>query len=179
MNKYSQNYLNELIQSGLNLDHSRSFVSAGNPANHGQISPLYAKLQEFGLMKRPNVSDYAYESMKARGRIASKNIPSILASNPNLKMFGRLGKNTIFQALLDKITPGGSRVDAYKSSLGNSLGGYGIKNMERNSELSKNFLNSMDSAMAGSDGQWDYSKSHGFNRSETVNNLAAFKKRFG
>jgi hypothetical protein len=80
---------------------------------------------------------------------------------------------------LDKITPGGSRVDAYKSSLGNSLGGYGIKNMERNSELSKNFLNNMDSAMADSDGQWDYSKSHGFNRAETINNLGAFKRKFG
>jgi hypothetical protein len=179
MNKYSENYLNKLIQSGLNMDHSRSFVSAGNPANHGQISPLQAKLQELGLMRRPNISDYAYESMKARGRIASKNIPSILASNPNLKIFGELGKNTIFQALFDTITPGGSRVEAYKSSLGNSLGGYGIKNMEINSELSKNFLNNLDSTMANSDGQWDYSKSHGFNRSETVNNLAAFKKKFG
>ena len=182
MNKYAQNYLNDLINSGLNLDHSRSFVSAGNPANYGFISPIKAKLQDWGLMKTPRVSDYAYAVMRSRGSAAEKNLPSILASNPDLEMFGRLGKNTIFQRLFDKITPGGSREDAYKSimaNFGNELGGYGIKNQAINADKAKTFLSNIDSAMTGADGQWDYSKSQGFNRSETINNLGAFKRKFG
>jgi hypothetical protein len=182
MNKFSENYINHLIRSGLNLNHAPSLVSAGNPANHGFISPLHAKLQDWGLMKKPNISTYAYHLMRTRGEAANSNLASVLGSNPDLEMFGRLGKNRIFQQIYDRITPGGSREDAYKAiigNFGNSLGGYGLKNQYRNAYLAKNILNNLDSAMAGSDGSWDYSKSHGYNRAEVINNLAAFKRKFG
>jgi hypothetical protein len=180
--KYAQDYVNNLIAAGLNLDHSNDLRSSGNIANHGFVSPLMAFLQRIGILPRPNVSDYQYQKMRERGSAAEKEVPSIIASNPNLKMFGRLGENTLFQGALDSVTPGGSRVNAYKSVLGNlvpQMRGHGNANIQEDAESAKNIFDNLENQMKDSTGNWDYNKSIGFNRSEMVNNLSTFKKRFG
>lgn len=183
MNKYAENYLNiikKFIPGILNLNSPENIGTNQNPANHGYIQSFLPFLKPF---KRPNVSDYAYMKMQERSRLADAMTPSILASNPELKELGRIGENKIFQSMYDKyLSPGGSRVDAYKtilSGMGNQLGGATIKGMRNAAESSANILNNLELAGSNQSGGWDYDRMSGYNKPETAKNLIEFKKVFG
>jgi len=164
MNKYAENYLN-VIKNLLNLNTAQDLGDSGNPANHGYVHSFLPFLKP---LKRPNVSDYAYAKMQERGRLADEMAPSILASNPELKELGRLGQNKLFQSVYDKyLSPGGSRVDAYKTILGgmgNELGGTTIKGMRNAAESSANILKNLEVAGSNGSGEWDYDRMSGYNR---------------
>jgi len=183
MNKYAESYLNilkGLIPSILDLNSAEHIDTDQNPANHGYIKSFLPFLKP---LKRPNVSDYAYTKMQERSRLADAMTPSILASNPELKELGRIGENKLFQSVYDKyLSPGGSRVDAYKTILGgmgNQLGGTTIKGMQNASEASANILKNIESAGSNRSGDWDYDTMSGYNKPETAKNLVEFKKIFG
>jgi len=179
MNKYAENYLN-VIKNLLNLNTVQDLGDSGNPANHGYVHSFLPFLKP---LKRPNVSDYAYAKMQERGRLADEMAPSILASNPELKELGRLGQNKLFQSVYDKyLSPGGSRVDAYKTILGgmgNQLGGTTIKGMRNAAESSANILKNIESGGSNAAGEWDYDRMSGYSKPETAKNLVEFKKVFG
>jgi len=183
MNKYAESYLNiikNFIPNILNLNSAEHIYTNQNPANHGYIKSFLPFLKP---LKRPNVSDYAYTKMQERSRLADAMTPSILASNPELKELGRIGKNKLFQSVYDKyLSPGGSRVDSYKtilSGMGNQLGGTTIKGMRNAAESSANILKNIESAGSNAAGEWDYDRMSGYNKPETAKNLIAFKKVFG
>jgi hypothetical protein len=179
MNKYAESYLN-IIKNLLNLNTVEDLGASGNPANHGYVHSFLPFLKPF---KRPNVSDYAYVKMQERSRLANAMTPSILASNPGLKELGQLGENQLFQSIYDKyLSPGGSRVDAYKTILGgmgNQLGGTTIKGMRNAAESSANILKNLELAGSNGSGAWDYDRMSGYNKPETAKNLIEFKKVFG
>lgn len=179
MNKYAENYLN-VIKDLLNLNTVQDLGDSGNPANHGYVHSFLPFLKP---LKRPNVSDYAYAKMQERSRLADAMAPSILASNPELKELGRLGQNKLFQSVYDKyLSPGGSRVDAYKTILGgmgNELGGTTIKGMRNAAQSSANILKNLELAGSNGSGEWDYDQMSGYNKPETAKNLIEFKKVFG
>lgn len=183
MNKYAESYLNiikNFIPNILNLNSAEHIDTNQNPANHGYIKSFLPFLKP---LKRPNVSDYAYTKMQERSRLADAMTPSILASNPELKELGRLGQNKLFQSVYDKyLSPGGSRVDSYKtilSGMGNQLGGTTIKGMRNAAESSANILKNIESAGSNAAGEWDYDRMSGYNKPETAKNLIAYKKVFG
>ena len=182
MNKYAESYLNiikNFIPNILNLNSAEHIDTNQNPANHGYIKSFLPFLKP---LKRPNVSDYAYAKMQERTRLADAMTPSILASNPELKELGRLGQNKLFQSVYDKyLSPGGSRVDSYKTILGgmgNQLGGTTIKGMRNAAESSANILKNIESAGSNAAGEWDYDRMSGYNKPETAKNLIAFNKVF-
>ena len=180
MNKYAESYLNIIKDLIMGLNSAEHIDTNQNPANHGYIKSF---LPFLAPLKRPNVSDYAYTKMQERSRLADAMTPSILASNPELKELGRLGQNKLFQSVYDKyLSPGGSRVDAYKTILGgmgNQLGGTTIKGMQNASEASANILKNIESAGSNRPGDWDYDAMSGYNKPETAKNLIEFKKVFG
>jgi len=168
VNKYAKFYFSSVTQK-----------LAENPANHGVT--FWPFKRTFGRPK--GLSDYAFAKMQERGRLASGALPGIISSNPIMKVFGRLGENRIAQYFIDKyLTPGGGYGDAYMKTLksfGTRFGGTGIKNLSAASEASKNILNNVNKAFSNQDGLWDYKKSYGYDRSQTIDNLSMFQKHFG
>lgn len=168
MNKYAHFYLSKVNQK-----------LAENPANHGFI--FWPFKRTFG---RPaGISDYAFRKMQERGAVAGKMLPDVIASNPIMKMFGRLGENRLAQYFIDKyVSPGGSYADAYLKTLGafgKDFAGPGINNLPQAAKSSANFLKNIGKTFTDNDGIWDYKKSYGYTMPQVIDNLAAYKKQFG
>ncbi len=168
MNKYANFYFYSVTQK-----------LAENPANHGAIFWPFKR----ALGRPKGLSDYAFAKMQERGRLASGILPDIIASNPIMKIFGKLGDNRVAQYFIDKyLSPGGSYADAYIKTLGSfgkDLAGPGIKNLPQAAKASANLLKNVSTAFTGNDGVWDYKKSYGYNMPQTIENLSAYQKNFG
>lgn len=134
-------------------------------------------------MTRPKVSDYAYTAMQERERVSSIAAPAMAAANPINQQFGEIAKSPWFQQFVDSnMSPGGSMNDAFNVALGRfgkDISGPGMRNAEEGAVMAGNIVKNIDSQMLDENGMFDYGKSSGFNRRETVQNLAAYNKKFG
>jgi len=163
-----------------------SSIATGNPMFDTMINLMMSSFNGgrpmLGTFKRPTVSDYQQTSMQERYRVFDLAKPSLLAANPMLAELGDIGQNRLFQEFMDQYTPGGSMTDAFGVVMGNfteNMAGPGIRNAEANAIHAANIVRNVSNGMSDKDGQWDYFKSHGFNRAETFQNMAAFNKKFG
>ncbi len=146
------------------------------------ISSMNGGKPMLGTFKRPSVSDYQYTSMQERNRVFELAKPSLLAANPFLKDFGKLGENKLFQEFADQYTPGGSMTDAFGVVMGNfteNMAGPGIRNAEANAVMSANIVRNVSNSLTDKDGNFDYMKTSGFNRAEVFQNMAAINRKFG
>jgi len=176
----------------------------GNPANSGfspgasistgagQIVDMILNLLLSGITKkmgglahmgRPEVSDNSQRLMRERDDTASRMMSGIYGSSPQNKMFGPLGDNALSQQFGDSMfQSGGSRGDAFKQifgRFGTQLGGMGSDGMEVAGKASAQVLRNIDSKFTNSDGIWQYGKTAGFNRQNTISAVAEFTSTFG
>ena len=179
--------------------------SGGNPANRGfapqtSVSTgagniadmvinmlLYSITQKMGgiaSMGRPQVSDYANRMMKSRDLEAYTMMSGIYGTSPSNKKFGALGNNAIAQQFGDMFfQSGGSRGEAFKQvygRFGSQFGGTNEAGLKEAGEKAANVITNMDTQFTDQkSGKWDYSKTSGFNRKNTINAVAEFTSQFG
>ena len=133
---------------------------------------------------RPQMSDYADRMMKDRESKASEMMSGIYGSSPSSKMFGPLGDNALSQQFGDMfVQSGGSRGEAFKQvfgRFGNQFGGAGPGGIDTAGKASARVIENMDNQFTDRDtGAWQYGKTGGFNRQNTINAVAEFSDQFG
>jgi antitoxin component of MazEF toxin-antitoxin module len=164
------------------------FAPTGLQTGMGGLADAIAKiiLQQAGIdgpirsFGRPQVSDYAYSRMQERGAAAEQHMAGIYGSSPSNRMFGELGKNSLFQQYVaDPMSAGGSRAEQFQQIMGqfgNSLSE--SANPEVVAKKAAQVLRNVDNQFS-TNGAWDYSKTAGFNRSNFTSAVSAFTNEFG
>jgi hypothetical protein len=131
---------------------------------------------------RPQVSDYALRTMRERENVASEAMSGIYGNSPTSKLFGPLGDNALAQQFGDTyFQSGGSRADAFKQifgRFGHQMGG-GPGGMNIAARGAGNVLNNIDDQFTDNEGFWDYTKTAGFNRENTIKAVAEYTSQFG
>lgn len=136
-------------------------------------------LRTFG---RPQTSDFASVMMRSREEFSRESMPAVLSSNLQLKQFGDLGKNRLFQQFVDQFASGGSLGNAFKTTygrFGSTLGGPGLDGLHDAAKASMAVVRNLDRGFTDQNGMWQYGKTNGMNRVETIQSLDAYSRRFG
>ena len=131
---------------------------------------------------RPQVSDYANRSMRDREAVSSAHMAGIYGSSPSSKMFGALGDNALSQQFGDMLfQSGGSRGDAFKQVMGRfgSQMNEGPGGLNVAARGAGQVIRNLDESFTDEQGFWDYSKTGGFNRKNTISAVAEFTSEYG
>lgn len=136
-------------------------------------------------MKTPRgaMSDYQMQSMQQRSRVSGGKIGGILGGNPLNKMFGDLGSSSLFQSAVTDGLSGGSRTGAFNQAMGRFgtiMAEPGLGGIEGASRGAENVIRNLDNNFTDKKtGFWDYNKTSGFNRKNTLTSVAEYSKAFG